>query len=84
MFVQGKFCMNLVYNNLKIGALESRYKTLISNFAWSRAKLTFWLACHKRLATKNRLVKLGMLNDNKCIFCGKEETIQLFFFNVMR
>lgn len=80
MLVQGKLCMKLVYDNMKIGAIVSWYKMLLSNCARPREKMIFWLACHNRLAAKNRLVKLGLLNDSKCIFCGKEETIQHLFF----
>ncbi|XP_058773286.1 uncharacterized protein LOC131647414 [Vicia villosa] len=65
---------------LEQGAVTSWYKLLMHNYARPRAKLIFWLACHDRLATKSRLVKMGMLKDSKCSFCSNVETIQHLFF----
>ncbi|XP_058726890.1 uncharacterized protein LOC131598292 [Vicia villosa] len=72
--------MKLTYDNLCIGAVTSWYKLLMHNYARPKAKLIFWLACHNRLATKSRLVKMGMLKDSKCSFCNNVETIQHLFF----
>ncbi|XP_058756747.1 uncharacterized protein LOC131629961 [Vicia villosa] len=36
---------------------------LMGNYARPRAKMMLWLACHGRLATKDRLVKFGMIKE---------------------
>lgn len=42
--------------------------------------MTIWLACHGKLATKDRLHKFGMVENTKCCFCGKMEYINHLFF----
>ncbi|XP_058749012.1 uncharacterized protein LOC131621968 [Vicia villosa] len=53
---------------------------LMGNYARPRAKMMLWLACHDRLATKDRLVKFGMIKDVKCEFCEENENLQHLFF----
>lgn len=49
-------------------------KVLFDNEARPRALFTLWMACHNRLATKSRLMKFGMLTEEKCVFCCETET----------
>jgi hypothetical protein len=44
------------------------------------------MACHGRLATKDKLRKFGVNLDVKCCFCNQEETLNHLFFSctVMR
>ncbi|XP_058742181.1 uncharacterized protein LOC131614640 [Vicia villosa] len=53
---------------------------LIGNSARPQAKIVLWLACHGRLATKDWLVKFGMIQEAKCEFCDANETLQHLFF----
>ncbi|CAI8610766.1 unnamed protein product [Vicia faba] len=39
-----------------------------------------WLACNGRLATKDRLRRFGLINDENCIFCHQRETHNHLFF----
>jgi hypothetical protein len=57
--------------------------TLYGNIARPRALFIFWLACHGRLPTKDRLHKFGVSVDVKCCFCTKEETINHLFFGCL-
>jgi hypothetical protein len=53
---------------------------MYQNMARPRALFVFWLACHCRLPTKDRLQKFGVFVDQKCCFCHKEENINHLFF----
>ncbi|XP_058776047.1 uncharacterized protein LOC131650346 [Vicia villosa] len=50
------------------------------NLARPRAAFVFWMACHSRLLTKDRLIKFGIVNDGKCVFCGEAETCNHLFY----
>lgn len=40
-----------------------------------------WFVMHRRLSTRSRLVKWGIVNDASCCFCGhEEETLNHLFF----
>jgi hypothetical protein len=54
--------------------------TMYGNIARPRAIFTFWLACHGRLATKDRLNRFGITVDAKCCFCPIEESLNHLFF----
>ncbi|XP_058776370.1 uncharacterized protein LOC131650686 [Vicia villosa] len=54
---------------------------MIRNYARPKAIITLWLVCHGKLATKDRLLRFGMLQDSICSLCGeKDESIQHLFF----
>ncbi|XP_058783771.1 uncharacterized protein LOC131658501 [Vicia villosa] len=53
---------------------------IMGNYARPRAKIIMWLACHGRLATKDRLVRFRMIKDVKCESCAENETMQHLFF----
>ncbi|KAK2423649.1 hypothetical protein QL285_034091 [Trifolium repens] len=54
--------------------------TVYGNIARPRAIFIFWLACHGRLATKDRLGKFGVTVIIQCCFCLREETLNHLFF----
>ncbi|CAK8562587.1 unnamed protein product [Lathyrus sativus] len=57
------------------------WKNLVyGNNARPRANFILWLACHGRLATKDKLLKYGMIDNNECWFYAKEETLNHLFF----
>ncbi|CAI8591182.1 unnamed protein product [Vicia faba] len=51
-----------------------------SNIARPRAVFLLWLACHKRLPTKDRLMKIDIFHQPNCIFCNCAESVQHLFF----
>lgn len=72
--------MQKVYNSLNQAPHVYWYKLLLGNMARPKALFIPWLACHERLATKNRLLKLGMNANNECIFYRQEETLSHVLF----
>ncbi|CAK8568609.1 unnamed protein product [Lathyrus sativus] len=50
-----------------------------------RAIQCLWQACHGKLATKERLKRFGVIEDNICSLCkSEEETISHLFFSCPR
>lgn len=45
------------------------------NVARPCAKMTLWLACYKKLATKDRMKKFGMVENSSCSICGRDESL---------
>jgi hypothetical protein len=85
--MKGRMITRMVYQVLKVGYPSVDWKvTMYQNFARPRAIFTFWLACHGRLATKDRLRKFGVNVEATCCFCNHEESIDHLFFgcNSMR
>ncbi|XP_058759873.1 uncharacterized protein LOC131633173 [Vicia villosa] len=52
----------------------------LQNPARPCAIVILWLLCHRRLATKSRLCKLGFINISTCSYCGLIETDSHIFF----
>ncbi|XP_058727518.1 uncharacterized protein LOC131599008 [Vicia villosa] len=50
------------------------------NNARPRAIFTLWQACHKKLATRDRLRRFAILAHSECSFCPYEETHEHLFF----
>lgn len=50
-------------------------KLLYGNIVKPRVMCTLWLACQDRLATKERLSRFILLNDECCCFCREKEII---------
>ncbi|KAK2388094.1 hypothetical protein QL285_061811 [Trifolium repens] len=85
--MQGKVITRKVYQSLKMDHPSVEWRvTMYQNIARPRAIFILWMACHGRLATKDRLKKFGVNLDVKCCFCNQEETLNHLFFscNVMR
>ncbi|XP_020266158.1 uncharacterized protein LOC109841616 [Asparagus officinalis] len=47
-------------------------KTVWDGFLYPKHSFIFWLACHSRLLTKDRLCRMGILstNQNHCVLCN--------------
>ncbi|XP_058759560.1 uncharacterized protein LOC131632858 [Vicia villosa] len=56
-------------------------KIMYDNGAWPRAKVIIWLAFHGKLATKERLKRFGILDDDICYFGNAQETQNHLFFD---
>lgn len=54
-------------------------KVLYDNYAIPRVTFTFWMTLMDKLNTKDRLLKIGSVKNNKCVFCQQDETINHFF-----
>ncbi|XP_045815732.1 uncharacterized protein LOC123909010 [Trifolium pratense] len=79
--VKGKTITRKVYKVLREDYPLVDWKTVMyQNIARPRAVFIFWLACHSRLATKDRLLKIGLTVNLQCCFCTQEETINHLFF----
>ncbi|GAU21086.1 hypothetical protein TSUD_10030 [Trifolium subterraneum] len=58
------------------------WRTLFyGNMARPRALVNLWLACHERLATRDRLHKYGSIETTCCCFCNADEMQQHLMFN---
>lgn len=53
----------------------------VGNIARPRALMSLWMACQRRLATKDRLEKFGFITDSTCCFCRETESIDHLFYN---
>jgi hypothetical protein len=79
--LHGKNITRKVYKSLRTTYPVVDWKVMIyGNIARPRAVFIFWLACHGRLPTKDRLRKFGVSVDVTCCFCTKEETLNHLFF----
>lgn len=54
---------------------------MIKNQARPRAMFTLWMTCHKKLATKDRLLRFHMIHEDSCCFCNEKESINHLFFD---
>ncbi|XP_058724206.1 uncharacterized protein LOC131595758 [Vicia villosa] len=80
MCIQGKFKMKNVYNHMvKVTACDW-HNRMMNNPERPRAVLVMWLVCHKKLATKERLHRFGMLNSSFYFFCPNIGTIDHLFY----
>ncbi|XP_058780984.1 uncharacterized protein LOC131655065 [Vicia villosa] len=76
-----QFTMGTVYKMLHMG--QDRvvwYELIARNNARPRAVTCLWMACHRKLATKDRLAKWGLIQDRKCSLCDEYEDIDHLFF----
>ncbi|XP_058776158.1 uncharacterized protein LOC131650461 [Vicia villosa] len=73
--------MGKMYRILQTYGSKVEWRNLqYNNNARPRLKFIFWMACHERLATKDRLCKFGFVKDTKCGFCAKDESVNHLFF----
>ncbi|XP_058755421.1 uncharacterized protein LOC131628600 [Vicia villosa] len=62
MITKNRFVMKDLYLQLIDDQSRVDWRNLMrNNYARPRALITLWLGCHRRLATKDRLVKMGMI-----------------------
>ncbi|XP_058768187.1 uncharacterized protein LOC131641910 [Vicia villosa] len=79
--MQIKFQLGAVYKLLADDGQRISWINLIHhNIARPRAIFTLWQACHKKLATRDRLRRFGLLAHSECSFCPYEETHEHLFF----
>src|SRR3954468_18069325 len=77
----GTFHAKKLYNVLKDNEEKPEWRHLMfGNYARPRAVFILWLVCNGRLATKVRLKKFGLIQDDRCIFCLEKETLSHLFF----
>ncbi|XP_058742496.1 uncharacterized protein LOC131614989 [Vicia villosa] len=83
MVSKRKFSMTQVYHCLiQENTATDWHHLMFHNIARPRAKLSMWLCCHGRMATKERLYKFGLLQDTRYELCGHEvETLDHILFN---
>ncbi|XP_058733586.1 uncharacterized protein LOC131605219 [Vicia villosa] len=80
-----KFKLGDVYKNMLKQETNVEWQGLIAgNVARPRAVFCLWMACHKRLATRDRLGKFGVSVPSSCGFCQEIETIEHLFFECER
>ncbi|XP_058776772.1 uncharacterized protein LOC131651122 [Vicia villosa] len=71
MLNENKFSMSRVYQCLlQDNPLVEWRHLLCHNIARPRAKMLLWLVCQGRVATKERLHKMGMIQHMNCELCG--------------
>lgn len=76
-----KFETNRVYQYIKdVHPNVEWMKLFYSNISCPRAIFVFWLACHNRLATKERLHRFSMIENARYNFCTQVETIHHLLF----
>ncbi|XP_058747221.1 uncharacterized protein LOC131620238 [Vicia villosa] len=80
--VQGdSFKSKMLYEKLKCGEpLMPWFKLLWNNLERPRAQFILWLACHDRLATRERLHRFNLIASRVCVFCSDIETTKHLFF----
>ncbi|CAK8534098.1 unnamed protein product [Lathyrus sativus] len=82
MVQAGRFIGRRMYANLLPATPKVAWSRLIlHNRARPRAIYTLWMTCHGKLATKVRLNRFGMVDNNQCVFCPAAETIDHLFFD---
>ncbi|XP_058734158.1 uncharacterized protein LOC131605877 [Vicia villosa] len=56
-------------------------KMFYQNYARPRARFILWLTVLGRIPTKDRLARIGIHTDGKCIACDQPETVLHLFFD---
>ncbi|XP_058734199.1 uncharacterized protein LOC131605929 [Vicia villosa] len=70
---RGKFAMKKLYDQLTKDDTIVQWSHVIQhNGARPRAIVCLWLVCHNRLATKSRLKRLGLLQEETCSLCMEQ------------
>lgn len=76
-----KFKMSRFYRGLMNQNMNTDWYVLMDkNIARPRAIFSLWMACHKRLATKDRLIKVGVNIGSQCCLCQSDESIDHLLF----
>lgn len=77
-----KFKTGLLYRHLKDTGNTAPWKTILyKNVSRPRAQMLLWLACHERLATRERLHRFGLIDTEVCCFCPLQESQQHLLFS---
>ncbi|XP_058747184.1 uncharacterized protein LOC131620196 [Vicia villosa] len=76
-----KFCKKKIYNGLLKNAETVPWRKIFyDNEARPRVVFITWLVCHGRLATKDRLKRFGILDNDNCVLCAGTETLNHLLF----
>lgn len=76
-----KFVMKQMYNGFKEVQQEVQWVNLFyNNMARPRSCLFYGQLAMKKLATKERLHRFGMMDNDKCNFRSQVETVHHLFF----
>ncbi|XP_074266537.1 uncharacterized protein LOC141589812 [Silene latifolia] len=63
------------------GAVVPWYPWMLNEWIIPKQKFICWLIAHQRLLTQDRLMRMGILQSNKCFLCGlREESLDHLFF----
>ncbi|CAL5195867.1 unnamed protein product [Lathyrus oleraceus] len=80
MFSMNKVYSELIEDNTRVGWSHM----LRCKYAHPRAVLILWLTCHRRLATQDRLLRFGMIQNSNCsLCCNVDESINHLLFECM-
>lgn len=80
--VTNSYSIMETYNELMRSNLKAPWKHLVwKRFSIPKHRFVTWLAAKHRLCTKDKLLSLGLVNDDICPLCGvcPESTKHLFF-----
>lgn len=75
------FSSRTVYKQVRDVEIQVPWHRLFcGKLACPRALFTLWQTCHRKLATRSRLFRFGMVNYSSCFFFSGEETIDHLLF----
>lgn len=75
-----KFQTRGIYEHL-VTFQEVRWRKIFySNVVRPKTLFSLWMVCHERMATKDMLVRFGMIAYDRCCFCRIKETMNHIFF----
>ncbi|XP_020245399.1 uncharacterized protein LOC109823532 [Asparagus officinalis] len=80
--INGKLRISAIYNALTLPATYAAWSdTIWGGLHYPKHSVILWLNTLSRLLTKDRLCKMGILNENQCILCSaQQETSKHMFF----
>ncbi|XP_058766788.1 uncharacterized protein LOC131640380 [Vicia villosa] len=91
--VQNMNCWHIVQQKIKVREIYNEMVELQPKFTWRtlfmnnlarlRACFVVWMACHVKLATKERLCRMGLINNDECVFCSQKETLNHLLFTCL-
>lgn len=71
-----------MYNGLKEQQQEVLWRKLwYDNATRPKPLFILWMTCHEILATKNKLYRFGMLDNDECCFCRNKKTLEHLMFS---
>ena len=78
-----KYSIEVVYKELLGTADKVRWADIVwKKVVIPRSRFVVWLACHERLKTKQRLKRMGVVEDDRCPICDSQtEMTEHLFFN---
>lgn len=74
-------CKNIFIKLVEVGPVVQWKCIMYGNLTRAKSIHTTWMVFHGRLATKERLMKIGLLNNNLCVFCRDIKSVEHIFFS---